>query len=241
MSSDVDDRRIALVTGGSRGIGASVVEQFLDRGLGVAYTSRMRSSCPHPEQRDAIALRYELGEDAPDAVVADVIEHFGQLDSVVINAGVWAGAKLETSDEGSWWRVVELNLRTCAQFMRAALPYLRQSSRPSVVLVSSAVGLVGFAGDTSYASAKAAMIGFARSLAKEMGTDGVRVNVVAPGFVETDMTSSVSDGARARIVDSLILSRFGTADEIGKAVIFLSEDATYSTGTILTIDGGWTL
>lgn len=128
-----------------------------------------------------------------------------------------------------------------AQLTRAALPALRQGTNASVTLVSSAVGIVGFAGDTAYASAKAAMTGFARSLAKEVGRDGIRVNVLAPGFVATDLTAGIPPASRDRITGDLVLRRLGTADEVARAAVFLAEDATYCTGTVLTVDGGWTI
>jgi len=109
------------------------------------------------------------------------------------------------------------------------------------VLVSSVVGIIGHAGDTAYASAKAAMIGFGRSLAKEVARDRIRVNILAPGFVETDMTDAVPIAARKRIEAATVLNRFGTVDEIAKAAVFLSEDATFCTGSVLTADGGWSL
>ncbi len=107
--------------------------------------------------------------------------------------------------------------------------------------MSSVVGLVGHAGDTAYASAKAAFIGFARSLAKEVGRDGIRVNVLAPGFIETDMTAQVPNAARDRLTSEMVLRRFGTTEEVAAAAIFLTEDATYCTGTVLAVDGGWSL
>jgi 3-oxoacyl-[acyl-carrier protein] reductase len=112
---------------------------------------------------------------------------------------------------------------------------------PSIVLVSSVVGVIGHAGDTAYAGAKSAMIGFGRSLAKEVARDGIRVNVLAPGFVSTDMTDAVPESARRRIERETVLGRFGTVDEIAKAAVFLSEDATFCTGSVLTVDGGWAL
>jgi 3-oxoacyl-[acyl-carrier protein] reductase len=100
---------------------------------------------------------------------------------------------------------------------------------------------MGFPGDTAYAAAKSGMIGLARSLAKEVGREGTRVNVVAPGFVDTDMTAQIPDGSRGRILEATQLRRFGTAEEIARAIVFLAEDATYCTGSVLAADGGWSL
>jgi 3-oxoacyl-[acyl-carrier protein] reductase len=168
-------------------------------------------------------------------------ERFGRLDGLILNAGVWKGGRIENVPHDEWWSVIEANVSSLSQIVRAALPALRKGDYPSILLVGSVVGLIGHAGDTAYGSAKAAMVGFARSLAKEVGRDGIRVNVLAPGFIDTDMTSMVPESAREKIYTETVLRRFGTADEVAKAAIFLSEDATYCTGTILSVDGGWSL
>jgi 3-oxoacyl-[acyl-carrier protein] reductase len=189
-----------------------------------------------------LPVKYELGSEssALEAVQA-LTEAFGRLDAVILNAGVWDGGLIERLDHERWWTVIEQNVGSLAHMTRAALPLLRQAEQPSILLVSSVVGLIGHAGDTAYGSAKAAMVGFARSLAKEVGRDAIRVNVLAPGFVDTDMTSGVPDQSRERIYSEAVLGRFGTAEEVATAAVFLSEDATYCTGTILSVDGGWSL
>jgi 3-oxoacyl-[acyl-carrier protein] reductase len=238
--------RVALVTGASRGIGAGIATQLLDRGVRVAGTYRSGGdlvgelAAAHPGRVLPVAFDLAVPERA-EAVVEEVAGQWGRLDSVVLNAGVWHGGKLATIDLGDWWRVIEENLRSTAALVRAAIPWLARGERPGVVLVGSAVGSVGFPGDTAYASAKAATVGFARSLAKELAPQGVRVNVLAPGFVETDMTAAIPDGSRRRIADATLLGRFGTVEEIARAAVFLAEDATFCTGTVLAADGGWTL
>jgi 3-oxoacyl-[acyl-carrier protein] reductase len=245
-SSRDSSRRTVLVTGGSRGIGAEIVRALAGRGCNVACG--YRSSCDRAaELADRFEGRvrpmpYELGSaSSADATVEAVIGRWGRLDAVILNAAEWRGGRIDELDALDWWSVVESNVGGMAQLARAALPRLRVAPAPSIVLVSSVVGLIGHAGDTAYASAKAAMVGFARSLAKEVGRDGIRVNVLAPGFVETDMTANVSDNARRRIQARAVLGRFGCAEEIARAAVFLSEDATYCTGTVLTVDGGWSL
>lgn len=239
-------RRAVLVTGGSRGIGAEVVRRLAARGTAVGcgyHSSAQRAAVladelgPH-----VLPVPYELGSEASarQAVTA-MTDAFGRLDAVILNAGVWDGGLIENLDHARWWSVVEKNVGSLAHLTRSALPPLREGDRPSILLVSSVVGLIGHAGDTAYASAKAAMVGFARSLAKEVGRDGIRVNVLAPGFVDTDMTAAVADKARDRIHAEAVLGRFGTAEEIAAAAVFLSEDATYCTGTVLSVDGGWSL
>jgi 3-oxoacyl-[acyl-carrier protein] reductase len=238
--------RTALVTGASRGIGGGIAGRLLERGVRVAGAYRTglekveKLAAAYPEQVLPVHLDLARCETALSAVEA-VRERWGRLDSLVLNAAVWEGGKLSRIDPDAWWSVIETNLRSTAAIVRAAIPMLVEGESASVVLVGSVVGDVGFAGDTAYASAKAAVVGFARSLAKELAPNGVRVNVLAPGFVDTDMTAAVPDGSRRKIAEATLLGRFGTVDEIARAAVFLSEDATFCTGTVLAADGGWSL
>jgi 3-oxoacyl-[acyl-carrier protein] reductase len=246
--------RTALVTGGTRGIGLAITRGLLARGCNVGAASR---SGGHPALAAAgaagaaaatghgdalLGVRHDLA-DPPSAgrTVGEVLARWGRLDSLILNAGVYAAGRLDELDPGEWWRIVDTNVQGMARLVRAALPALRQAPDASIVIVSSVVALIGFPGDTAYATAKSAMIGFGRSLAKETARHGIRVNVLAPGFVETGMTAAVPQEARRRIAQAITLRRFGTADEISRAAVFLSEDATYCTGTVLTVDGGWSL
>ncbi len=245
-ASEGGTQRVALVSGGSRGIGAGITTTLAQRGLRVGCTYRSGRDEAEKLATDApdliLPVHFDM-QDLPSAstAVERVVAEWGRLDAVILNAGQWAGGRLTETPPASWWSVVETNLQGTVALARAALPHLAQGISPSVVLVASVVGMIGHAGDTAYASAKAAMIGFGRSLAKEVARDGIRVNVLAPGFVETDMTDAVSPGARQRIEDATVLGRFGTVDEIARAAVFLSEDATYCTGSVLTVDGGWSL
>jgi len=237
---------MALVSGGSRGIGAAITATLAQRGVRVGCTYRHRRDGAEKLAADSpdlvLPVHFDLDDEgSATSAVDSVLSEWGRLDAVILNAGQWAGGRLTETDPAAWWRVVESNLRGTVALTRAALPYLAQGISPSVVLISSVVGVIGHAGDTAYASAKAAMIGFGRSLAKEAARDGIRVNILAPGFIETDMTGAVPIGARQRIEAETVLRRFGTVDEIAKAAVFLSEDATFCTGSVLTADGGWSL
>lgn len=244
--SETTERRTAFVTGGSRGIGAEVVRALAARDLNVACGYRNSHERALELARGigdtVVPVPYDLGcQRSAEAAVDAIARTWGRLDSLVLNAATWHGGRLEQMSPDSWWSVVQANVAGMAQTSRAALKLLRESEAPSIVLVSSVVGMIGFPGDTAYASSKAAMIGFARSLCKEVGRDGIRVNVIAPGFVETDMTARVASAARDQIQDQTVLRRFGTTGEIASAVAFLSEEATYCTGTVLTVDGGWSI
>ena len=238
--------RSVLVTGGSRGIGEGIVRGLADRGVRVgcgyvrSHAAAVRLAGDYPGLVHPV--RYELGDAfSAEAAVAECVGEFGALDGVMANAGVWAGGLLSRLDAAEWSWVVSTNLDGVAQICRAALPHLVSSGSGSVTIVSSAVGIAGGAGDTAYASAKAGLIGFARSLAKEVARDGVRVNVLAPGFVQTDMTAEVPERSQQRIERDTLLGRAGTVEEIAAAAIYLGEEATFCTGSVLTVDGGWSV
>lgn len=239
--------RRVLVTGGSRGIGAAVVHALAARGADVLFTYRADAAAADRVVADAAglpgsarAVRHALGED-PATLVETVGSQLGGLDALICNAAQWRGGRLVDTPEAEWWSLVETNLRGSAQLVRATVDLLMSSPAGSITLVGSIVGQIGFAGDTAYASSKAALVGLGRSLAKELGGHGVRVNVVAPGFIETDMSSEVSPAARERILRRSVLGRPGTPADVAQAVVFLSEDAGFATGVVLPIDGGWSL
>jgi NAD(P)-dependent dehydrogenase (short-subunit alcohol dehydrogenase family) len=240
------DGRIALVTGGSRGIGAAISRELGACGADVAVNYRS----DHDAARAVVA---ELGagasswaadvsdREAVEAMVAGVTEHHGGLDVLVVNAGVWRGGPIEQLPPSDWSLVVETSLTGAFYLVRAALPALRERGFGRVVVVSSVIGLIGYAGDSAYASAKAGLFGFVKSVAKECGRDGITVNAVAPGFVETDMTEEVPERARERMLARTSLRRPGRPEEIAGAVRFLACDGSYVTGQTLVVDGGLSL
>ena len=250
--------RVALVTGGSRGIGRAIVVALAARGLRVAFTYREQAAraeelADELEARHGarpLTLAFDQETEDGTAVVGEVLARWGSIDSLVLSAGMWQGGRIDRLDPDIWWRVVEIDLRGVYRMARAAVSAVSASSAGSITIVSSMVGIAGFPGDTAYASAKAGLFGFGRSLAKELareGTpkelarEGTRVNVLAPGFVESDATLDVSPAARQRLRSRLLIDRFGQAEEIATAAAFLSEDATYMTGGVLVCDGGFSL
>lgn len=238
--------RTALVTGGSRGIGAAISRELGACGAAVAVNYRS-------DHDAAAAVVAELGpgasswaadvsdRDAVAAMVAAVTEHHGGLDVLVVNAGVWRGGRVEQLAPSDWSLVVETSLTGAFYLVRAALPALRERGFGRVVVVSSVIGLIGYAGDSAYASAKAGLFGFVKSVAKECGRDGITVNAVAPGFVETDMTEEVPERARERMLARTSLRRPGRPEEIASAVRFLACEGSYVTGQTLVVDGGLSL
>jgi 3-oxoacyl-[acyl-carrier protein] reductase len=241
--------RVALVTGGSRGIGRAIVVALAARGLRVAFTYREQAAraeelADELEARHGarpLTLAFDQETEDGTAVVGEVLARWGSIDSLVLSAGMWQGGRIDRLDPDIWWRVVEIDLRGVYRMARAAVSAVSASSAGSITIVSSMVGIAGFPGDTAYASAKAGLFGFGRSLAKELAREGTRVNVLAPGFVESDATLDVSPAARQRLRSRLLIDRFGQAEEIATAAAFLSEDATYMTGGVLVCDGGFSL
>lgn len=236
-----------LVTGGTRGIGRAIVEAFARAGARVAFTYRASAET-------AEALRAELAArgtealafqgDAADPAHAEeaverTVEAFGVLDVLVNNAGVTRDNLLIRMSEADWDTVVATNLKSAFAFCKAAYRPMMRQRAGSIVNVSSVVGVTGNAGQANYAASKAGLIGFTKSLARELAGRGVRANVVAPGYVETDMTGALPEAAREALQRSIPLGRTATPEEVAAAVLFLGSDAArYITGHVLHVDGG---
>jgi 3-oxoacyl-[acyl-carrier protein] reductase len=233
---------VILVTGASRGIGAAISEALAAAGVRVAVN--YKSAAARAEElvarigNEASAWAADVGDGpAATAMVAGVIEHYGRLDGLVLNAGIWHGGRIGTVPDAEREAVFATALDSAFHLVPAAAPALRETGG-RICLVSSVIGLIGFPGDSVYAAAKAGQIGLMRSLAKELGPDGVVVNAVAPGLVETEMTAAVSAGARERMLSRTALGRIGEPTDIATAVRFLMLDSSYVTGQVLVVDGG---
>jgi 3-oxoacyl-[acyl-carrier protein] reductase len=226
--------RTVLVTGGNRGIGHAVAGAFAALGDRVAVTSRSGPvegywtvAC---DVTDAAAV---------DAAVASVEAELGAVEVLVANAGTNDDRLLLQMDEASFSRVLDTNLVGAFRVVRRALPKMLRARRGRIILISSVVALSGAPGQANYAASKAGLIGFARSLAREIGGRSITVNVVAPGFIETDMTAPLSEARRAEVLAQVPLKRFGLPGEVAALVRWLaSEEAAYVTGAVLPVDGG---
>ena len=187
----------------------------------------------------AVACDITDGDQVIQAV-AEVTEKLGAIQIVVNNAGVTADNLLARMKQDEWDIVVNTNLGGCYRVTKAALrSLLKARSAGRVINVSSVVGTVGNAGQVNYAASKAGIVGFTKSLAKELSPRGVTVNAIAPGFIETDMTAALDEQARLKVVEHIGLARLGTGDDIASAAVFLaSESASYITGTVIPVDGG---
>ena len=224
-----------LVTGGNRGIGHAIAEAFLALGDRVAVTSRSGGG---PDG----ALQVTCDVTDPEAVEAAFVrveEEQGPVEVLVANAGITRDQLLMRMSEEDFTAVLETNLTGTFRVVKRANRAMLRARKGRVVLISSVVGLLGSAGQANYAASKAGLIGFARSLARELGSRNITFNVVAPGFVDTDMTRALNDEQRAGIVAQVPLARYAQPEEIAAAVRFLaSDDAAYITGAVIPVDGG---
>ena len=226
--------RVVLVTGGNRGIGAAIAASFKAAGDRVAVTSRQGDV----EGYLSVACDVTSSEEV-DAAFATVEAELGPVEILVANAGITADTLLLSMKEDAWQRVLDTNLTGAFRVAKRATSKMIRARKGRIILVSSVVALTGSAGQTNYAASKAGMIGFARSLAREIGGRGVTVNVVAPGFVESDMTAALPEARRAEILEAVPLKRMATAEEVASSVLWLaSEQAGYVTGAVIPVDGG---
>jgi 3-oxoacyl-[acyl-carrier protein] reductase len=219
--------KIAVVTGAGRGIGRAVALAYAKMGADVVCVSRTEEN-----SAKVAAEVEELGRRAW-AVAVDV------SDILVNNAGVTRDNLLMRMSEEEWDTVIDTNLKGAFNFTKALTrPFIKQRSG-RIINIASVIGLIGNAGQSNYAASKAALIGFTKSIAKELATRGITVNAIAPGFIETDMTAALSEKMREGILGNVPLGRFGSPDDIAHAAVFLAmEPSGYITGQVLTVDGG---
>jgi len=246
MSFDLTGKNV-LVTGGSRGIGRAIVESFARAGARVAFTYRSSKELAESVKSEmekidteVLLFRGDAAEmAAADEAVSGVIDAWGTLDVLVNNAGVTKDGLMLRMREEDWDAVISTNLKSVFNFCKAAYRPMMKQRAGKIVNLSSVVGVIGNPGQTNYAASKAGIIGFSKSLAKELGSRSINVNVVAPGYVETEMTASLPDAAREAMLNAAVLGRAATPQDVANAVLFLSSSAAdYITGHVLHVDGG---
>jgi len=227
--------RVVLVTGGNRGIGRAIAERFVAAGHRVAVTAR---SGEGPE--GALTVRADVTDSASlDAAFTEVEQQLGPVEVVVANAGITKDTLLLRMTEEDFDSVVDTNLGGTFRVVKRASKGMLRARWGRVILISSVVGLYGSAGQINYAASKSGLVGFARSLTRELGGRGITANVVAPGFIETDMTAALPEDTQAEYKRNIPAGRFATADEVAGVVAWLaSDDAAYISGAVIPVDGG---
>jgi 3-oxoacyl-[acyl-carrier protein] reductase len=227
--------RSVLVTGGNRGIGLAIARELAAAGDAVAITYR---SGEPPAGLFAVKCDVTSWEDV-DAAFGKIEAEQGPVEVVVANAGVTKDNLLALMSEDAFSSVVDTNLTGAFRVSKRAVKAMMRKRKGRIIFISSVVGLLGSGGQANYAASKAGMVGLARSLARELGSRNITTNVVAPGFVDTDMTAALDEKQQAAIKDAIPLGRVATPEEIAKVVRFLaSDDAAYITGAVIPVDGG---
>ena len=239
--------KTAIVTGGSRGIGRAVSLLLAREGANVAIVYAGNTAAAEETKQQAEALGAAAAvfqcDVADEQAVADMVKavktQFGSVDILVNNAGITRDGLLMRMKEADWQAVLDTNLTGVYHCTKAVSKLMMKQRQGAVINLSSVVGETGNAGQANYAAAKAGIIGFTKAVAKELASRNIRVNAVAPGYVETDMTAGLPDSAKEDMLRSIPLGRPATADDVAQAVLFLASDqAKYITGQVLNVDGG---
>lgn len=238
------DNKIALITGARRGIGRAIALKLAENGADCIVLARTPPEDLAQEiramGRRALALAVDVADnEAVESAFKTAIAEMGGLDILVNNAGITDDTLLMRMKLEQWQRVLDTNLSGAFYCTKAAMRPLLKSSAGRIINISSVVGQMGNAGQANYAASKAGMIGFTKSVAKELGSRGVTVNAIAPGFIETDMTAELSDDVKAALLPQIPLGKLGAAEDIAHAAVYLASDAArYVTGQVLNVDGG---
>lgn len=244
------DGQIAIVTGGSRGIGLAIAERLVEAGGAVMICDIDEDRAEKAAQsiRDAGGRAGSVVADVTDPdslkeMVAATLDEFGRIDILVNNAGIVADGLLIRMKDQNWHRVIDTNLTGVFNCTKSVLRTMAKNKYGRIVTIGSVVGLTGNIGQANYAAAKAGVVGFTKTVAKEMGGRGITANVVAPGFIETAMTAdNISDEQREKILSLVTAGRLGTPRDVAESVLFLVSDASsYITGQVIRVDGGLNL
>lgn len=227
--------RVALVTGGNRGIGRAIAERLVAEGYRVAATSR---SGEVPE--GVLGVPCDITDQGQvDAAFATIEQQLGPVEVLVANAGITRDTLLMRMKDDDWDAVIDTNLTGTFRVVRAATRAMMKARFGRIIMISSVVGLLGGAGQVNYAASKSGLVGMARSITREVGSRGITANVIAPGFIETDMTAELSEELVAKYTAQIPLGGLGAVDDIAHAVAFLAGDrAGYISGAVLPVDGG---
>lgn len=239
--------KVAIITGASRGIGRGVAKIFAEQGADVAFTYSSSVQAAEELEKELIALGVRAKGYQSNAadfnqaqqLVDDVLADFGTIDVLINNAGITKDNLLMRLSESDFDSVIEINLKSVFNMTKAVQRTMLKNRKGSIINMSSVVGVKGNAGQTNYAASKAGVIGFSKSVALELGSRNIRCNVIAPGFIETEMTAKLGEEVVKGWRDAIPLKRGGTPEDVANACVFLASDlSSYITGQVMNVDGG---
>ena len=241
------NEKIAVITGASRGIGAAIAKKMAENGATVIINyqgSVQAAQALEAEIREkggkAVTYKCDVSDfDKCEKFIGDIVKEYGRIDILVNNAGITRDGLLMGMKEEDFDKVISINLKGTFNLTKLVTPYMMKRREGRIVSISSVVGVMGNAGQSNYAASKAGIIGFTKSVAKELASRNILANCVAPGFIDTDMTSVLSENVKESINAQIPLKRMGRSEEIANSVYFLAgEENTYITGQVLNVDGG---
>ena len=243
----MEENKVALITGAARGIGKAIAKKFAENGYNVVinYVSAKTDIKTLTKEFEDLGVKVLLvkadvsNKEEAEGLVNQTIEKFGKIDVLVNNAGITKDNLLMRMSEEDFEKVLDINLKGTFLITKFATKYMMKKRCGSIVNLASVVGVAGNAGQCNYSASKAGVIGFTKSIAKELASRNIRANAVAPGFIKTDMTDVLSDNVKENINSQIPLKRMGTAEEVAKLVYFLgTAERSYITGQVINVDGG---
>lgn len=241
------DGKVALITGAARGIGKAIALKFAQEGADVAFTDLVINEAAEETIAEIAAFGHKVkgyasnaaSFDETHAVVEEILKEFGHIDILVNNAGITKDGLVLRMSEAQWDAVIAVNLKSAFNFIHAVIPSMARQKGGSIINMSSIAGQMGNPGQINYASSKAGLIAMAQTVAKEMGSRGIRANAIAPGFIVSEMTNALPEAVRKEYIKSIPLKRGGTVEEIANTALYLASDlSSYVTGQVIAVNGG---
>lgn len=239
MNKQLKDK-VAIITGGTRGIGKAIAELFAEQGAQVIITGRSPESTVAAEIGDNVKyIGCDIGDKlACESLIKSVLEEFGKIDVLINNAGITQDNLFVRMTEDQWTSVMDVNLNSLFYLCQPTIKAMSKQRSGAIINMSSVVGLHGNPAQVNYSTSKAGLIGFTKSLAKEYGRRGIRVNAIAPGFIQTDMIGHVAEETQNKYKENIPLGSFGCGKDIAETALFLAGSANYITGQVIQVDGG---
>ena len=239
--------KVALITGAARGIGKAIALKFAEEGADVAFTDLVINEAAEETISEIAAFGHKVkgyasnaaNFDETHAVVEEILKDFGRIDILVNNAGITKDGLVMRMSEAQWDAVIAVNLKSAFNFIHAVIPQMSRQKGGSIINMASIAGQMGNPGQINYASSKAGLIAMAKTVAKEMGSRGIRANAIAPGFIVSEMTNALPEAVREEYIKSIPLKRGGTVEEIANTALYLASDlSSYVTGQVIAVNGG---